>query len=46
MYLLISIAVPVQVIQNGDQKVLVELERIRKLLCHLPHTVDELNKDG
>ena len=44
--LYIMYCVPVQVIQNGDQEVLVELEGIRELFRHLPHTVYELNEDG
>lgn len=38
--------IPVQVIQNGDQEVLVELKGIGELLCHLPDTVYELKEDG
>lgn len=31
-------------IQNGDQEMFVEFERMRKLFAHLPHTVDELQE--
>lgn len=41
-----SSKLPVHVIQNGDQEVLIELKGVGELLCHLPDTVYELNKDG
>lgn len=37
-------ATRIQMIQYRDEKVLVELKRIGKLLAHLPHTIDKLQE--
>ncbi len=36
----------VEVVQDESEEVLVELERVGELVCHLPHAVDELQEDG
>ena len=33
-------------VEDGDQEMLVELKGVGKLFSHLPHTVNELDKDG
>ncbi len=33
-------------VKDGDEKVVVELESIGELAGNLPHTIDELKKDG
>lgn len=37
-------ATRVQMVENGDQEILIEFKCVRKLFAHLPHTVDELQK--
>lgn len=34
--------VPVEVVQDSDKEVFIEFEGVRKLNCHLPHTVYKL----
>lgn len=36
----------VEVVQDKSEEVLVKLERVGELICHLPHAVDELQEDG
>ena len=36
----------VEVVQDESEEVLVELERVGELVCHLPHAVDELQENG
>ena len=37
---------PVEMVEDGDEEVLVELKCVRELDSHLPDTVHELDKDG
>ena len=39
-------SLPVEMVEYGDQEVLIELKGIRELLSHLPDTVYELDKHG
>lgn len=37
---------PIEMVQYSDKKMFIKLKSIRKLYSHLPHTVNELKKDG
>lgn len=39
-------ATRVEMIENGDQKIFIELKSVRKLLRDLPHTVNKLQEYG